>query len=146
MNAPSDIRLARALRRVQVRFATDAEGPLVGELVKTAGHVVGGCDWSRVYPHWLVAISRGKFAGCLQICYGIPVARLELLAFAQGTSFQVRCLAVKALLSLGALTAKKAGASMVTGCIPAAQQHFKDLLKHEGCQVLYSGNMMGKAV
>ena len=146
MTEPHDIRLARALKRVHVRFATDEEGPLVGSIVKSAGHVVGGCDWSRVYPHWLLAIWKGEIVGVLQICYGIPIARLELLAFVQGTPYRARCLSIKPLLSLGAVAAKKAGASMVTGCIPAAQQHFKDLLKGEGCTVLYSGNMMGKAV
>lgn len=143
---PRDLRLERALRCVQVRFATDAEGPAVGAIVKGAGHVVGGCDWSKVYPHWLVAIYRGDMVGVLQICYGIPVARLELLAFLPGVSYRARALAVKSLLSMGIVAAKKAGASMVSGCIPAAQQTFKEFLKTEGCKVLYQGNMMGRGI
>jgi hypothetical protein len=68
-------------RNIKVRLAANDEGPRVAELAATCGFVFSDweIDWSDIHPHWLVADHLGELLGCLQLCYGRPVGRLEIL-------------------------------------------------------------------
>jgi hypothetical protein len=142
----NDDRLQRALREIHVRFARDSEGMVIAQMVHCSHEAVPHTTWEKVYPYWMVAEKDEEIIGCVQVCYSIPVGRMEFMSFLPNLPFRTRALAVKALLNLGALTLKKSGAQVVAGLLGFDQKVFKAHLKAEGCTVLASGNVMAKAV
>ena len=146
MSERDDLRLQRAMREIRVRFARDSEGMAIAQMVHCSHDAVPNVAWDKVYPYWMAAEKDGELIGCVQVCYSIPVGRMELLSFAPNLPYRTRALAVKALLNLGVLTLKKSGAQVVAGCLGFEQKSFKDILKGLGCTVLTSGNVLQKAV
>lgn len=139
-------RLDRALREIRVRFARDSEAMLIAQLVHSSHEAVPKAAWDRVYPCWMVATKDGEIIGCVQVCYSVPIARLELLSFQPGLPYRTRALAVKALLNLAVLTLKDWGAHAIAGCLGFDQKPFKEILKAEGCVMLTTGNVLMKEV
>lgn len=140
------LRLERALREVRVRFARDSEGMAIAQMVHGSHAAVPNAGWDQVYPYWMVATKDDEPIGCVQICYSLPIARMEFLSFVPGLPYRTRALAVKALLSLATLTLKETGAQAVAGCLGFEQRGFKEILKAEGCITLMSGNIIARAV
>lgn len=139
-------RLERALSEIKVRFARDAEGMAIAQMVHCSHEAVPNVEWAKVYPYWMVAEKNGDLIGCIQVCYSIPVGRLEFMSFVPGLPYRTRALAVKALLNLGTLTLKKTGARVVAGCVGFEDKSFKEILKREGCTVFTSGNTLGRTI
>ena len=139
-------RLDRALKEVKVRFAHDGEGMAIAQLVHSSHEAVPNVTWEKVRPHWMVALKDDEIIGCVQVCYSVPIGRMEFLSFAPNLPYRTRALAVKALLNLGAITLKMAGAQAVAGCIPFADKSFKEMLKDNGCVLYHSANVLGKKV
>lgn len=141
MSARDNFRVERALREVHVRFARDGEGMAIAQMVHCSHEAVPNVPWTKVYPSWIVAEKDGEVVGCVQVCYGVPIGRLEFLSFVPNLPYRTRALAVKALLDLGKLTLKKTGAVSVAGTVAFGQPGFKEILKRLGCVVGTSGNV-----
>lgn len=139
-------RIERALSEIKVRFARDAEGMAIAQMVHCSHDAVPAADWSKVYPSWILAEKDGETIGCMQVCFGLPAGRLEFLSFIPGLPFRTRALAVMALLNMGTLTLKKHGATAAAGTVDFSQKSFKQVLKNNGCVVATSGNVFMKAV
>lgn len=146
MSLPHDIRLARALRDIRVRFARDAEGVMIAQMVHSNHEGVPNTTWERVYPYWMVAENFSEVVGCVQICYGLPVSRIEFLSFAPNLPFRTRALAGTALLELASKTLSGHGAHVVAGTVPFDQRGYRDILKANGCTILASGNTMARQI
>jgi len=144
MSTPSDIRLARALRDIHVRFARDAEGTMIAQMVHSSHDAVPKTGWERVAPYWMVAEYQGEAIAALQVCYSSPIGRLEFLSFLPDLPFRVRGLATHALMALGSATLAKTGCHAVAGCVPFEQKSYRNVLQANGCTVLSSGNVMVK--
>lgn len=142
MSEPHDIRLARALRDIHVRFARDAEGMMIAQMVHGSHEHVPHVGWEKVYPYWLLAEHQGEPVAAVQLCYSLPVGRLEFLSFIPGLSYRVRALVVRSMLSLAMATLAKTGCHSVAGCVPFDQRSYRDILKANGCEVLMSGNIL----
>lgn len=138
-------RLERALREIRVRFARDSEGMAIAQMVHASHDGVPNVPWDKVYPSWAVAEKDDEIVGCIQVCYGVPIGRLEFLSFAPNLSFRTRALAVKALLNLGALSLSMQGAKAIAGTVGFDQKGFKEILKANGCVVALSGNVFVRA-
>jgi len=141
-----DERLQRALREVLVRFARDAEGMAIAQLVHTCHEGVPKADWSKVYPNWMVAEKDGEVIGCVQLCYAKPIGRLEFLSFVPGLPYRTRALAVRSLLSLASMALRHSGATAVAGTVGFEQKSFKEILKKNDCRVVVSGNVFVRAI
>lgn len=141
-----DARLDRALKEIHVRFARDAEGMAIAQMVHSSHEAVPNVSWKSVYPYWAVAESEGELIGCVQVCYGLPVGRMEFLSFVPGLPYRKRALALKALLNLGSLALKNSGAGAIAGTVGFEQKPFKELLKKNGCHVAVSGNVFARAI
>lgn len=127
-----------------IRLATNSDGDAIHRLVTDAGFAVDGIDWGVVYPYWLVAEQDAEVIGCIQVCIGIPIGRLEMLSVSRDLSHPLRAIVVKSLLLAGAATLKKAGAQMVSGMIPFEMKSYKRLLQRRGCVSIGVGNMMAR--
>ena len=67
--------------RPSIRLATDDEGPKIVEILEASDEHVPDClDWSRVWPHWLLAEHRGVRCGCINVLPGRPVGYIGSLA------------------------------------------------------------------
>lgn len=65
-----------------IDHAKDDCAPEIQQLVEQKGFLFDNwkCDWSRVFPHWLICREEGGAAlGCIQVCLGLPFGRLEFL-------------------------------------------------------------------
>jgi N-acetylglutamate synthase-like GNAT family acetyltransferase len=67
--------------RPKIRLATDDEGAKIAEILAAAGEPdIEELDWSRVWPHWLLAEHRGVRCACINILPGRPVGYIGSLA------------------------------------------------------------------
>ena len=132
-------------RDIKARLAINDEGPRVAELAATCGFVFSDweIDWSDIHPHWLVADHLGGLLGCLQICYGRPVGRLEALCIDKSLERLTRALVVNLLLDTGAAILKEYGAQFASGLIPFEMKWYKRWLKrHKNAETVASGNLV----
>lgn len=138
-------RLARGHFKPEIILAPNVMGEEIKSLVNKAGFLTK-LDWSDIYPFWLVAIAENKIVGCLQVCPGKPVGRLEMLAVDQEYTHQKKAKVVSMLLTVGVRTLKAHGAQMVTGHVGFEDKGYKRMLKKRGCEVISSGNMMAMVI
>jgi hypothetical protein len=139
------LRIKRAMREVRVRFARDSEGSCIAQMVHSSHEGVPNVSWTKLYPSWIVAEHDQELVGCVQVCYGVPIGRLEFLSFVPNLAFRTRALAVRALLGLGSLSLLNAGATAIAGTVGFDQRSFKEILKANGCAIATSGNVFVRA-
>ena len=84
--------------------------------------------------------------GCLQLCPGKPVGRMELLSVDQGLGPRQRAEIVKGLVYDGMAALKVSGAQAVACLINFEAKSFKRILKKRGAVVLTSGNLLIRRV
>ena len=135
-----------------IRLAQDADSERVHELVSAAGFAIEGVDWRELYPYWLVVETRLRqgsggqdglsIVGCLQVCPGKPIGRLELLAADKGLSHRDRANTVKLLVTSGMETLRQGGSKLASGIVPFEERAYKRLLKKRGAVVVATGNLM----
>jgi hypothetical protein len=131
-------------REIKARLAVNEEGPRVAELAAACGFAFSDweIDWGDIHPHWLVADHKGELLGCLQVCYGRPVGRLEILGIEPTLATPTRAVVVKVLLSTGFTILKEYGAEAVSGIVPFELKWYKRFLQRRGGRVLVSGNLL----
>jgi len=136
--------MPRDVDHIEIRAGLNAEGDRVRDLVVQGGYNVAGLDfdWSDIEPYWLVAVVNGKIMGCLQLCPGKPVGRMELLSVEQGLGPRGRAVLVKGLVYDGMAALKFSGSQAVACLINFEEKGFKRILKKRGAVVLTSGNLL----
>lgn len=127
-----------------LRLATDDDGPRIQALVEAAGFAIANVEWTRLYPHWIVAQNGTGVKGCLQVCPGRPIGRLEMLAVDEEATPVERARVVYALLNQGCDTLAEYGSQLSMGSIPFRFKAYKKCLKKRGCVVVNQGNLMAK--
>ncbi len=65
--------------RPLVRMATNEEGEDIRYVLESNQELHPDLDWSRVYPHWLVAVHHGIICGCVHILFGSPWGAIDSL-------------------------------------------------------------------
>lgn len=120
---------AQVLRdKVVIRLATDEAGPLIAGVLKANGIEIPGADWSKVFPHWLIATVDDEVIGCLQVLPAKPVTWCEFLYVKPSAGFKMRAIAIRKLIAAGMSTASYAGATHVAGMVDGRNQKFYDVL------------------
>ena len=135
-------------RDIKARLAVNEEGPRVAELAATCGFVFSDweIDWSTIHPHWLVADHLGELLGCLQICYGRPVGRLEILGFDPSLEKDDKREVIEVLIRSGFKLLKDYGATASSSMIPFELKAYTRWLKRRGGVTLASGNIIMKVL
>ena len=131
---------------IKARLAANDEGPRVAELAATCGFVFSDweIDWSDIHPHWIVADHRGDLLGCLQICYGRPVGRLEILGIDPSLEKEDRSHVVELIIRSGFKLLKDYGCQASSSMIPFELKSYKRWLKRRGGVTLSTGNIIMK--
>jgi len=134
--------------KIDTRLARNDEGEIVKALVETAGFTFPDwdIDWSEIHPHWLMAEYQGKPVGAIQICYGKPVGRLEMLGIDPSIPKPLRAAVVFHIITFGCLTLYEYGAQAVSGMIPFSMPGYKKFAKKHGAVVIDSGNIVLRRV
>lgn len=147
MSEALDIAREQAFTRgIHVRLADNSEGEIIRNLVSKNGFTINGINWNDIYPYWLCATMDNEIIGCIQVCIGKPIGRLEILCVKPGISHIQKALTIKTLLLAGSETLRQAGAQMACGIIPFSEKSYKRILRSHGCVTISSGNMMIKAL
>ena len=121
---------AQALRdKVEIRLAVNAAGPEIAEILKENGIELDGADWSKVFPHWLIATVDDDVIGCLQVMPSKPIAYCEMLCVKPGVSFKLRAIAIRKLILQGIATAYHGGASYVACNVDYANDKFVGVIE-----------------
>lgn len=113
-------------QRITLRIARADDAVLIGNLVRHAGWMVDGIDWSDIGANWLVAEHDGLIAGCIMVLPGKPIGFLEFLATVDGMPHRRRATVVRALLLQGLATLTRFGSQRAAGHIG---QHRKDYIR-----------------
>src|SRR5688572_5290081 len=67
--------------RPKIRLANDTEGHIICNILGRADeHVPDDLDWSRVWPHWLIASYKGVDCGVINVLPGRPLGYIGSLA------------------------------------------------------------------
>lgn len=127
-----------------IRIASDQDAPDIRRLVTAAGFDVQGLAWARVNPNWLVAENGVGIVGCLQVCPGLPIGRLEMLALDETLDPVSRARAGRMLAIQGCATLKACGAEAAMCMVPFELQSYKRILKKRGAVVVNRGNILVK--
>lgn len=135
---------------MEVRLAINSEGSIIRKLAEYSTlpqEFKDVLDWDDIYPYWLVAENGAGIIGCIQVCPGKPVGRVENLSIDPTASGQMRAKAFKMLVDEGLNTLRQMGStassSMVLFENKAAKRVFK---RHFGGKVTASGNIIMKAL
>ena len=134
--------LAADRKAIDVRLAQNKDGDDIHGLVSSSGQEISGLDWSDIYPYWLVVEMDGRIVGCLQVCAGKPMGRLDWLAYDQGLSHQSRARVIKIMVDQGFLVLKLHGAQIVACMVDFEDKAFKRILKKRGGVVMVTGNLI----
>ena len=130
LNTPVSKRTRAVIMRekVKIRLALDETGPLIAEVLKENGIELPGMDWSKVFPHWLLATCDDDVIGVLQVMPSKPIAWCEFLYVKPSVGFKLRAIAIRKLIAAGMTTCYHAGASYVAGMVDCKNQKFYDIL------------------
>jgi hypothetical protein len=129
---------------IQIRLATDDDGPRIAGLLAASGFTIDGLDWSEVYPYWLVSEEGGAITGCVQIVMGRPIGGLERLSLDPDMGRRAKARTVKALVSHGAALLKGFGAQVAMGMVPDELAGYLKVLRHRGARDVGHGIVMAK--
>ena len=128
--------------QLTVRLAQPGEGPLLHTLAQESGKwEITGLDWSfDPYPWWLIADVEGVPTGCLQVCPGIPLGRLEFLCVPTATPHVIKAKVVRALLLHGLAACRAHGAQFVTGMLHTGLEGYARIIERRGGVKWFTGD------
>lgn len=134
--------------RIKVRMAKneDTDREILKTLVMGSGFRTTGLRWSEVSPYWLLAELDGEVKGCIQVCFGKPIGRIEFLCTDPHVYHRIRAVLVRDLLVAACATMKEFGCEAVIGTVPFEYKSYKKMLKDNGCVVVDSGNIIMKSL
>ena len=113
---------------VKIRLATDDAGPEIARVLKANNIEFPGADWSKVFPHWLIATVNDQVIGCVMVMTGKPVGFLEFLFVDPKASFKLRAVAIRKLLLQGAATIRLYGATTLCCIVHWKNEKFSGVL------------------
>ena len=129
-------------RSITVRLAKPTEGPLLHQLaVASEKWEIEGLDWNfSPTPYWLIAEYDGKAVGCMQVCPGVPIARIEFLCVPTSLPRMLKARVVKAIVLQGVATCKELKAQFVTGIIHDGMEGFGRVMARRGGYKWFRGD------
>ena len=129
---------------MQIRLAQNDEASQIQALLRYDGFEVDDLDWSDIYPYWLVAWHDGKIVGCLQVCLGKPIGRLECLTLAPWLSSHRKGRILQDLVFAGLATLRASGAGAAASMVSFENRSLQRWVKRHGAARAYGGNIFVK--
>jgi len=125
-----------------IRMALSSDAGALDALTKPAfGNLV--VDWRNATNDWIVAEFNGQIIGCIQLCMGRPVGRLELLCVDNTLDARSKHVIMMELLRSGLYALQQTGSQIVTAFIEFTNKGVKRIFKKRfGAQITNSGNLL----
>ena len=131
-----------ATEQLTVRWAKEGEGPEIQAILQADGwNPLNELDWSKCETSWFVAERDGLLLGAVQVCMGIPVARLEMLAIDPLLSQSERAIVMRDLMAHAQLAAKMFGATAVSFMIGDDMTGFQYIVTRRGAVRISTGGI-----
>ena len=81
---------------MKLEIVQNSDGERVKQLVLQSGvRYVDDLDWSNIFPFWLGIRRSNKLIGVIQVCFGLPIGRLELMSVDPGLPHRLRAAVVR---------------------------------------------------
>lgn len=127
--SPTTKTRAQAIRdMVEIRLAVNEAGPLIAKVLKENG-IAFEADWSKVFPHWLIACVEDEVIGCCQVLPSQPVGYVEFLFVRPAVPFKLRAIALRKLIVQSMSTLSLAGCQYVGGVVAQKNEKFSDVIE-----------------
>ncbi len=121
---------AQAIRdRVKIRLAVNEAGPAIEAVLKENGIILESADWSKVFPHWLIATVDDDVIGCIQVVISKPIGYLEFLFVLPSAPFKFRAIAIRKLMTQGFETLRLAGCNYCGGVVWQTNKKFAGVIQ-----------------
>jgi hypothetical protein len=117
---------------------------MIAEILKENDIELNGADWSKVFPHWLIATEGDQVIGCVQVVMSKPIGYLEFLFVRPSVSFKLRAIALRKLAIQGMATLYHGGSQYVAGMVAVKDQKFLDVIEKLNVKPLYTAHLVCK--
>ena len=127
---------------IEVRMAQPQDA---GNLERLTRPMLGSfpVDWTNATGDWLVAEVGGAVCGCVQLCLGRPIGRLEMLCVAMELTPREKHAIMLELARAGMYALQQTDAQIITVFVEFANKGFKRMIKKRfGGRVTNSGNLV----
>lgn len=133
---------AQAIRdKVEIRLAVNEAGPAIAAVLKENGIVLEHADWSKVFPHWLIATVGDDVIGCCQVAVSKPVGYVEFMFVRKSAPFKFRAIAIRKLIIQSMATLHLAGCQYVGGVVATSNFKFANVLEKLNFVKTYNAEM-----
>ena len=129
---------------VTVDIAKDSEGFDIAEILIANNSMVADHDWTKVYPHWLVAKVGEEIVGCVMLLPAKPFGFMEFLYVHPDVKTKIKAIALHKLCYQGAGTLQMFGSSSCCGMINAKNTIFQGIAKKHGMVKIADAEVFGK--
>lgn len=126
---------------MEIRLAVNEAGPAIAAVLKENGIELPAADWSKVFPHWLIATAGDDVIGCCQVVVSKPVGYVEFMFVRKSVPFKLRAIAIRKLIIQSMATLHLAGCEYVGGVIGTANFKFANVLEKLNFVKTYSADM-----
>ena len=125
----------------QVIVEPPKDGFEVGAFVVTQDAAWADVDWTDA-KGWLVARWQDRIVGAIQVLYGRPVGRIDMLFVPETLGDIQRSVVVFSLWNTAAEYLREAGVEVALGMISDELKAFGDVVEKRGLQVVDRGRMI----
>lgn len=130
------------VKQVSIRMAQEGDAEALAALT-TAFLGPYTVNWLNATGDWMVAEASGKVVGCLQLCIGRPIGRLEMLCVQEDLDPRSKHAIMLELARGGMFALKQMGSQIITVFVAFESKGFKRMIKKRfGGKVTNSGNLL----
>lgn len=129
---------------VEIRLAVNEAGPAIAEVLKENGIVLDAADWTKVFPHWLIATVDEHVIGCCQVLVSKPVGYVEFMLVRKDVPFKLKVVAIRKLIIQSMATLQAAGCSYVGGVVATKNFKFANVIEKLNFVKTYQADMYVK--
>lgn len=118
--------------KVKIRLALDETGPQILGILEANGVLLSDADFSKVFPHWLIATDGDEVIGCVMVLPAKPFGFVEFLLVKPSASFKLRAIALRKLCLQAFATLQVYGSAMAISVVDPSNKKFADILRKLG--------------
>jgi hypothetical protein len=132
--------------KVQIRLALDVYGKDIEKILAENDVFLPGADFSKVFPHWIIAMVEDEVIGCLQVMPAKPIGWLEMLAVKPSVSFKLRAIAMRKLMQQGIATLYLGGSQLAFATVGTSNKKMKSVLEKINFSKVFDAEIMVKSL
>lgn len=141
---PSKSRAQSIRDMVEIRLAVNEAGEDIATVLRENGIEIPGADWSKVFPHWLIACVDEHVIGCCQVAISKPVGYVEFMFVRPDVPAKLKAVALRKLVIQSMATLHAAGCDLVGGVVAQRNRKFSNVLENLNFTRTYAADVFVK--